>query len=67
MSEDKNLRVTKIIEFLESSDYDIIFMQEAWMFSDFQKIISVYPYSTAFGSPNTVFCPTVRYVVVIVL
>ena len=60
MSEDKDLRVSKTIEFLRNSDYDIVFMQEAWMFSDFEKIKSVYPYSTWFGSPNSVFCPEIR-------
>ena len=60
MSEDKDLRVSKIVEFLTSSDYDIVFMQEAWMFSDFEKLKSVYPHSTRFGSPNSVFCPEIR-------
>ena len=60
MSEDKDLRVSKIVEFLRSSDYDIVFMQEAWMFSDFEKIKSIYPYSTMFGSPNSVFCPEIK-------
>ena len=60
MSEDKDLRVSKITEFLRNSDYDIVFMQEAWMFSDYEKIKSVYPYSTRFGSPNSVFCPEIR-------
>ena len=60
MSEDKDLRVARIVEFLQSSDYDIVFTQENWMFSDFQKIKSLFPYSTYFGSPNSVFCPKVR-------
>ena len=60
MSEDKDLRVARIVEFLKSSDYDIVFTQENWMFSDFQKIKSLFPYSTYFGSPNSVFCPKVR-------
>ena len=60
MSEDKDLRVSKIVEFLTSSDYDIVFMQEAWMFSDFEKLKAVYPHSTRFGSPNSVFCPEIR-------
>ena len=60
MSEEKDLRVSKIIEFLTSSDYDIVFMQEAWMFSDFEKLKAVYPHSTRFGSPNSVFCPEIR-------
>ena len=61
MAEDKDLRVSKIVEFLRSSDYDIVFMQEAWMFSDFEKMKSVFPYSTRFGSPNSVFCPEIRW------
>ena len=60
MSEDKDLRVAKIIDFLRSSDHDIVFMQEAWMYSDFQQIKYLFPYSTFFGSPNSVFCPTVK-------
>ena len=60
MSEDRDLRVAKITEFLKSSDYDIVFMQEAWMYGDFQKIKSIFPYSTYFGSPNSVFCPIVK-------
>ena len=57
MSEDKELRVARIVEFLQSSDYDIVFVQENWMFSDFKKIKSAFPYSTNFGSPSSVFCP----------
>ena len=60
MSEDKELRVARIVEFLQSSDYDIVFVQENWMFSDFKKIKSAFPYSTNFGSPNSVFCPEAR-------
>ena len=60
MSEDKELRVARIVEFLQSSDYDIVFVQENWMFRDFKKIKSAFPYSTNFGSPNSVFCPEAR-------
>ena len=38
MSEDKELRVARIVEFLQSSDYDIVFVQENWIACSVQKL-----------------------------
>ena len=49
-----------ILEFLEAGHHDLVFLQEVWMYSDFQKLRRIFPYSTHFGTPNSRLCPQVR-------
>ena len=60
-SEEKDARISATANYLKNSDIDVVFLQELWMFSDFQKLRSIYPYSSYYGTPNSRFCPEVRY------
>ena len=60
MSEEKDERMDALIKYLENSDHDIVFLQEVWMQSDFQKIKKAFPYSSYYGSPGSKFCPQIR-------
>ena len=59
-SEAKDERMAAILEFLEAGHHDLVFLQEVWMYSDFQKLKRIFPYSTHFGTPNSRLCPQVR-------
>ena len=56
----RNTRVDAIVEFLASQDYDLVFLQEVWQQSDFQKLKNLFPYSSYYGTPNSRFCPQIR-------
>ncbi|KAL5968209.1 putative neutral sphingomyelinase, partial [Taenia solium] len=65
MTVQKNVRVDAICELLQKSECDIIFLQEVWLQSDFEKIksclTSIYPhcvkfYTHLFGSGVCIFC-----------
>ena len=57
----RNTRVDAIVEFLASQDYDLVFLQEVWQQSDFQKLKTLFPFSSYYGTLNSRFCPQVRY------
>ena len=59
-SEEKDARISATADYLQKSDIDVVFIQELWMFSDFQKLKSIYPYSSYYGTPNSRFCPQIR-------
>ena len=60
-SEEKDARISATANYLKNSDIDVVFLQELWMFSDFQKLRSIYPYSSYYGTSNSRFCPQIRY------
>ena len=60
LSTDHDARMDGIFNYLQTSDYDIVFMQENWLFKDYQRLRSLYPYSTLYGTPGSIFCPQLR-------
>ena len=58
-AEDKQTRMPAIAAFLKQSNHDIVFIQEVWYHSDFQKLRDTFPYSTFYGSPGSLLCPAV--------
>ena len=58
-AEDKQIRMPAIVAFLKQSNHDIVFIQEVWYHSDFQKLLDTFPYSTFYGSPGSLLCPAV--------
>ena len=61
LSTDHDARMDGIFNYLQTSDYDIVFMQENWLFKDYQRLRSLYPYSTLYGTPGSKFCPELRW------
>lgn len=60
LSTDHDARMDGIFNYLQTSDHDIVFMQENWLFNDYQRLRSLYPYSTLYGTPGSIFCPQLR-------
>ena len=50
LTEDREIRVKAIADYLAQSEYDIVLLQEVWMQSDFQKLKNVFPIA---GIPDT--------------
>ena len=59
-SEDKETRMPAIASFLRESPHDIVFIQEAWHYTDFLLLKDTFPYSTFFGSPGSALCPVIK-------
>lgn len=58
--EEKETRMPKIAKFLENSNYDLVFIQEAWYYEDFEMLTDTFPYSTFYGSSGSLLCPCVN-------
>lgn len=56
--EEKETRIPAIANFLKKSKHDIVVIQEAWHYSDYEKLRATFPYSTSFGTPGSSFCPS---------
>ena len=59
-AEEKGTRMPAIASFLRQSNHDIVFIQEAWYHADFQVLKDTFPYSTFYGTPGSILCPTIR-------
>ena len=59
-SAEKNIRINAALDYLKSSNIDIVFLQELWVYEDFLKFRSIYPYSSYFGNPNSYICSQVK-------
>jgi len=57
MAKERKTRIPEIANFLKKSKHDIVFIQEAWYYSDYKQLRDTFPYSTFFGSPGSFFCP----------
>ena len=53
-------RMKGIATFLRNSDYDLVFIQELWSFSDYKLLMSSYGsnYGTKHGTPGSMTCPS---------
>ena len=56
-SDMKQERFAGIEKFLQSSNYDVIFLQELWSLEDYQALRKKYQYGTQHGSPGSLTCP----------
>ena len=53
--EEKKARIPAIAKFLKKSKHDIMVIQEAWYYSDYEKLRDTFPHSTSFGTPGSRF------------
>lgn len=53
-------RMKGIASFLRNSDYDLVFIQELWSFSDYKLLLSSYGsgHGTRHGTPGSMTCPS---------
>eukprot|EP00092_Neocalanus_flemingeri_P054964 GFUD01064824.1.p1 GENE.GFUD01064824.1~~GFUD01064824.1.p1 ORF type:complete len:393 (+),score=81.19 GFUD01064824.1:76-1254(+) len=58
-AEEKGKRIPEIVSFLKKSNQDIVFIQEAWYHADFQVLKDTFPYSTFYGTPGSILCPSI--------
>ena len=58
-AEEKATRMPAIASFLKQSQYDVVFIQEAWYHADFQVLKNTFPYSTFYGTPGSIICPSI--------
>ena len=59
-AEEKETRMPAIAAFLRQSRYDVVIIQEAWYHADFQVLKDTFKYSSFYGSPGSILCPSIR-------